>query len=221
MIGYTGFRGAGKTLNAVADLHQQFEWFPDSVFMTNTPLFFPPHSKTGQKPIVIRWGDIETIVGFFKFAMEYGDKMLVRKWFVFIDEASVILNARFWKDLDPAFGAFMFQSRHINVDIWFTTQHPSMVDGQLRKLVEIWREIKKIKILIFHTKWCRIREVALTPEGTEIEEFSRTSRYRVKKYHHMYRTTGADSIVGLSKNLERCSQGSLPPEIEKQLLKLI
>ncbi len=202
MIGYYGFRGAGKTLNAIADLYEQFIRNDKIFIISNTPLYFPPHPKTGNKLRWQRWYDLDELTAFFYYAMKHGDAILEQQTVILIDEASVVLNARFWKNIDPALGAFMFQSRHINVEMVFTTQHPSMVDANLRKITESWYHVEKLKLFgLISTRFSTIKEQELTPEGTVIDEHGTRHRLNVKKFWKMYRTDGTDSIVGLGRTL--------------------
>lgn len=204
MIGYWGYRGAGKTLNAVADLYERFNWDPNILILSNTPLFFPKHKKTGGELEWIRWWDMDEVVAYFQECMKYGDEVMKRPTYVLIDEASVTMNARFWKECDPAMLAFMFQSRHINVEIVFTTQHPSMVDANLRRITETWQHCEKMRFLgLFPTKWMSITEQELTPEGGIVEEHHTRRRFFVKRYWPMYRTDGVDSLVGVSRNVRK------------------
>lgn len=206
MQGWYGYRGAGKTLSVVAELWQQFQWNDELIVLSNTPLNLPKHPKSGKSLKWFFWKDIEDVVTFFNFAMEYGDKMMSRRWIVFIDEASVILNARFWKDTDPALAAFMFQSRHVNVEIFFTTQHPSMVEPNLRKITETWVKCEKLILLnLIPTPFIMRTDQELTPDGQVVQEYRHDLVLRVRKYWPMYNTTGKDSMVGLGRSLQLAS----------------
>jgi hypothetical protein len=203
MIGITGIRGAGKTREAVAELYEYFLLNDDCIFLTNTPLYFPPHPTSGKSAIVYRWRKIEELMAFCYFAMEWGDEVLNRKWFIFMDEASVQINARDWKNIDPALSAFMFQSRHVGVEIIFTTQNPAMVDSNFRRLVEVWKCVKKVKIGPFDTPFSVIIEKELDPSsGADREILSKRYRFFVRKYWKMYKTDGKDSVIGLEGRTE-------------------
>lgn len=202
MIGITGIRGAGKTREAVIELYEDFCAKDDCVFLTNTPLYFPPHPVSGKSAIVYRWRKIDELLAFCYFAMAFGDDVLKKKWFILMDEASVQINARDWANLPPDLAAFMFQSRHVGVEILFTTQDVAMVDKNFRALVETWKVCRKVKIGPFYTPFTVIREYMNAGGALGEEVGSRHRFFGLKKYHKMYKTDGLDSIIGIEGRQE-------------------
>jgi len=194
MIGYYGYRGSGKTLSLTAHLYKQFLKDPDICVITNTPFFFPPHKKTGQKLIQHLFFTVDELKEFFLFAVAEKDKVLSRMTYVIVDEASVALPSRFFAKIDPFMLPFMAESRKFNVEIIFTTQHPSRVDKILRELTETWFECTSVPFFRFIKR----EEQDLTPDGQLVKSHGIKWLFFPKKYHIMYDTT---HIVGMDPAL--------------------
>jgi len=204
MIGYYGYRGSGKTLSMIQNLWREFKRDPDICVITNTPLFFPPHPKTGQTLLQHLFYTVDELQEFFLFAVSEKDRLLSRMTFVVIDEASVAMPSRFFSKIDPFVLPFLAESRKMNVEIFFTTQHPSRVDVILRELTETWYQCSPV---IGFLPWIRREEQDLSPNGEIVQSFKVDFLIFVKKYWPMYDTTW---IVGINPAL-------LPPKTERQL----
>jgi len=203
MIGYYGYRGSGKTLSLVANLWREFVRDPDICVITNTPLTFPPHPKTGQVLLQHLFYTVDELQEFFLFAVAEKDRILTRMTFVIVDEASVAMPSRFFSKIDPFVLPFLAESRKMNVEIFFTTQHPSRVDVVLRELTETWFQCSPV---IGFLPWIRREEQDLSPNGEILNSYKVDFLLRVKKYWPMYDTHW---IVGINPAL-------LPKKTEQQ-----
>jgi len=203
MIGYYGYRGSGKTLSLTAHLWDEFRRDPDICVITNTPFSFPPHPKTGQSLLQHLFFTVDELEEFFLFAVSEKDKVLSRMTFVVIDEASVAMPSRFFSKIDPFILPFLAESRKFNVEIIFTTQHPSRVDLILRELTETWFHCQRVSFLGLIKK----EEQDLSPSGQVIATHGQSWIIFRKKYFSMYDTTW---IVGINPSL-------LPPKTKAQM----
>lgn len=202
MIGYYGYRGSGKTLNLVAEVFGQFKRNPDLVVLTNTPLFFPSHPKTGQILNQYHYSSIGELEEFFLFCLsENKDYILSKEAIVIIDEANLAIPSRLFSKLPPFFLSFMAESRKLNVEIMFTTQHPLRVDLILRELCETWYNCDRIPLFGF----LRRVEQELSPKATPVASMGTKFILRPSLYYSMYDTY---HIVGMDASL-------LPPKDSK------
>lgn len=203
MVGYYGYRGSGKTLNLVADIYKVFIKNPDIIVITNTPLFFPPHPKTQTNLKQYQWTTIEELRHFFEFAMSEGNLVLNKPTIVIIDEANLVLPSRLFSKLPAFFLTFLAESRKLNTEIYFTTQHPARVERILKELTETWIHCQKIPFF----GWTKKIEEELSPDGDLIEEFGVSLRFFHKKYYSMYNT---HHIIGVREDLKN----SLPAQVK-------
>lgn len=133
-----GFRGSGKTLSIVSDVEKEFHRTVRAgmqfVLITNTPLFLEPYK--GQEMRQFLYNDIECISHFFSYCMSEPWVTNGCNTVVLIDEANIMLPARYWQNTPKEFAPFLQQSRHFSVDFWYTTQSIKYVDINLLRVTD-------------------------------------------------------------------------------------
>lgn len=188
MIGYTGYRGEGKTLTCVHDIWGLWQRNPYLIVLTNTPLYFPNHKDTGEPLRQIFWRDIMELQNFFAFAMTHEDTILKNEFLVFIDEANLVMPSRLFAKLPEFMLSFMAQSRKFNTEIFFTTQHPQRVDKILRELTENWVQCKRVFPKLIPQLFSVNHEVILSNEGLPIENIASNIFWRPTRFYAYYDT---------------------------------
>jgi len=202
MIGYYGYRGSGKTLSLVAEVYSVFQKNPDLIVLTNTPFTFPPHKKTGKILSQYHYSSISELEEFFLFCLsENKEHILSKEAIVVIDEANLAIPSRLFSKLPPFFLSFMAESRKLNVEIMFTTQHPLRVDLILRELCETWYHCDRLPLFGI----LRRTEEELTPQATPIASMGSKYMLRPSVFFSYYDTY---HIVGMDPSL-------LPPKDQK------
>jgi len=134
MRGYHGFIGDGKTANMVRDVLRACNRRKKTLVVSNTPI------DLKRPENFYLWNDtseLEAIASYF-FAVGFSPRPII----VCIDEANLVMPSRFFKDLKSFMLPFLAESRKLNVEIWFTTQHPARPDVILRELTEEWIHCK-------------------------------------------------------------------------------
>ena len=134
MIAYTGFRGDGKSLSAVAQLHKDFR--KNSIFFTNTPLFFDKQRQKYNNNNIYFYRSLSILEEWYRFATFNRPLVMQYETIFFIDEAHLLLHAREFKNLSATMREFLAQSRKINCEIYITAQSIHKVDKELRTLIE-------------------------------------------------------------------------------------
>ena len=134
MIAYTGFRGDGKTLSAVAQLKKDFG--KNSIFFTNTPLYFDKLRLKHNNNNIYFYRSLSILEEWYRFAMFNREVVMQYETIFFIDEAHLLLHAREFKNLSSTMREFLAQSRKINCEIYITAQSIHKVDKELRTLIE-------------------------------------------------------------------------------------
>lgn len=127
----TGSPGAGKTAYVVAQLQEFVRANPARpVFVMGIPELLVPHELT---PPVEQWTcEVK--------ALE--DDSIVQTEFTFpegalvvIDEAQKVFRPRGVGSRVPGHVAAFETHRHVGIDFWLITQHPNLIDANIRKLV--------------------------------------------------------------------------------------
>jgi hypothetical protein len=138
MKSYIGYRGSGKTLNIVSEIEKEFHACVRKniqfVLVTNTPLFIEPYKGEDLRQFL--YNDIECISHFFSYCMSEPWVTNGCHTIVLIDEANIMLPARYWKNTPKDFSPFLQQSRHFSVDFWYTTQAIKYVDVNLLRVTD-------------------------------------------------------------------------------------
>jgi len=200
MRGYFGYRGQGKTMSLVSDIWSFWMEYPDLVLLSNTPMGFGNHPVTGKPMDFYLWNSVEELQDFFRFAVVSPDLVMRRFTVVVIDEANLVMPSRLFAKLDPFVLSFLAESRKLNCEIFFTTQHPLRPDKVLRELTEEWVECTRVPIL----GWIRQERMVLTSEGKPVESLGSSWLLRKSKYGAFYNTR---HIVGMDEALLPRFQG--------------
>lgn len=203
MIGYYGYRGAGKTLSLSYDLFDMFKKNPNLCVITNTPFFFPPHKDTGQIMLQYLWEDTKQLEPFvLNWLSSSTEVCRQRETVVVIDEANLVMPSRFFAKLEPWFLSFLAQSRKMNVEVIFTTQDTSRVDKVLRELCETWFLMEPLPLPFFH--FIRRTEQHISSEGTVLSEMGTSYIFRThplyKFYNTFYKVNVNSSLLPESEN---------------------
>lgn len=126
----SGAPGAGKTALAVSMLLAERERNPGRpVFVMGIPDLAIPHEPVGPVDTwtTIRQHPDDPAISYPEFT--FADGALV-----IIDEAQNAFRPRSQGSAVPAHVAAMERHRHKGIDFWLLTQHPTMIDAQIRKL---------------------------------------------------------------------------------------
>lgn len=156
----TGTPGAGKTAYAVMLLQQELQRQPRPVFVVGIPELKLDHERA---PKVEDWTLLESSEEDEtekEAAFTFPDGSLV-----IIDEAQKVYRPRPVGGKVPAHVAAFEKHRHKGLDFWLITQHPTLIDSNVRKLVG--------KHIHLRSQWSG-RTLYEWPEANEPE--SRTNR---------------------------------------------
>jgi len=183
MIGYYGFRGAGKTLSLVVDLYAIWKKDPSIIVISNTPMDFGIHPKTKTRLNFFLYNKIDELSGFMGFCISERERIIDKMTYVVIDETGVVLPSRFFQKIPQFMLAFLMESRKINVEILFTVQHPTKTDKVLRELTEFWRYCSRTPLL----GWIKQTEEELDPAScTVVKEYRKRFVFFPRKYYKFY-----------------------------------
>ena len=185
---YFGFRGSGKTLNAVIDVHKMWRKNPNLLIVSNYCDLADKwglHPKTKTPPIVYPFITPDDLEPFFSFCYNHQDLVLKHHSVLFIDECNMVFSSRFFKDTPKYVLDFLAQSRHFNCDCVFTTQHPCRVDKVLRELSEDWLHCSTYLWGLITL----IKKYPINLDGTPIQdEFSRRVTLWPRRGYKLYDT---------------------------------
>lgn len=126
----TGTPGAGKTAYAVMMLQLELQKSPRPVFVVGIPDLKLPHERA---PKVEEWTLLESSEEDEtekEAAFTFPDGALV-----IIDEAQKLYRPRPVGGKVPPHVAAFEKHRHKGLDFWLITQHPTLIDSNVRKLV--------------------------------------------------------------------------------------
>ncbi|MEA3305158.1 MAG: zonular occludens toxin domain-containing protein [Patescibacteria group bacterium] len=127
----------------------------------------------------------------FQLAMTYPEEFLQKQTIIFIDEASIAMPSVMWKDAPEFVRLLLAESRKLNIDIIYTTQHPARVYNILRELTETWVKCVNLWNLVILQK-----EQFISPSVTQIEEISSSTLIYPRRFYGIYNT---HYIVGMEK----------------------
>lgn len=149
MVAYCGHFGKGKTLSAVYDITTSYNRYNDKrwyngdkwvknqvIVISNVVLTIPYIPLTNASQITSYMQSLKDI-----------DDNIYRCIYIFIDEASVVLNSRSYKDnINPLLLNSLLTCRHYNTSFYYTSQKFKLVDALLRSVTQkvnlcnkIWR----------------------------------------------------------------------------------
>lgn len=174
----TGTPGAGKTLLAVSMLLEEKGERP--LFISGIPELKIDHQPT---PPLEEWTrDVPTPE----------DEKITRPIFNFpansiivVDEAQNVYRPRPVGSKVPPFVAAFETHRHTGVDFWLITQHPGLLDANVRKLVGRHIHIRNTALGRYLYEWPECGE----PESKSSREISASRRYTLpKKVFGLYKS---------------------------------
>ena len=174
----TGTPGAGKTLLAVAMLLEEQGGRP--LFISGIPELKIDHQST---PPVEEWTREEPTPE---------DPTIKRPVFNFplnsiivIDEAQNVYRPRGVGSKVPPHVAAFETHRHTGVDFWLITQHPGLLDANIRKLVGRHIHIRSTALGRYLYEWPECGD----PESKSSRDISASRRYKLpKKVFGMYKS---------------------------------
>ena len=157
---FTGTPGSGKSLDVARVIKNKLR--------VKQPVIcnFPINKKFVKNPdyFYFKGNDDLTVEYLVRFARNYFDGKRVKESSItlVIDECQMLFNAREWNKSGRAVWNKFFQvHRHFGFDIVLVTQFDSMLDKQLRALVEY--EIVHRKVSNYGIKGCFIRLLMFAP----------------------------------------------------------
>jgi len=175
MRGYYGWRGSGKTLSAIRDILKTLKKQPSALVFSNTPIKIPNQNH------FYLWETMDELKFLFSVLLTMPYNRLI---IVFIDEANLVISSRDWSSLPPFFRSFLAESRKLNVEIMFTTQHPRRVELILRELTEEWYNCSMFWFNLFISR----RSEVLDSQGTPIDSFGRSFVFFPRRFYDFYDT---------------------------------
>ncbi|PID70320.1 hypothetical protein CSB37_02960 [bacterium DOLZORAL124_38_8] len=202
MIGYAGYFGSGKTLNMTKDLYDAHK--QGAFVITNYTTTFSNLIVQSQMDIIHL---LEEILALRQNGKILGDLLPdsaqdYKKIYLAIDEAGIYFNARNWKEWRefPHIMDFLLQCRKLDVEIFYTVQHPTFVDANFRRVTTDWCVFSKIPIIPFTRKEIMI----IPPDNPNYSvadiQFKRWIWGGKSKVWNMYDTT--ELCMKISKNLD-------------------
>jgi len=195
----TGTPGAGKTALAVSMLMEEAGARP--IFVSGIPELKIDHQQT---PPVEEW-TVETPTP--------EDPNYTRPTFTFppnsiivIDEAQNVYRPRAATSKVPPYVAAFETHRHTGVDFWLITQHPGLIDGNVRKLVGRHVHIRNTPLGRYLFEWPEAQD----PESSSARQIAARRKYKLPKrafdqyksaslhVKHRFRIPGAVYLLGAS-----------------------
>lgn len=174
----TGTPGAGKTALAVAMLLEEKGQRP--VFISGIPELKLDHQ---QVPPVEDWTvEVPTPEdpNFKKPQFTFPPQSII-----VIDEAQNIYRPRAASSKVPPYVAAFETHRHTGVDFWLITQHPGLLDSNIRKLIGRHVHIRNTPLGRYLYEWPECGE----PESKTSRQLSASRRYKLpKKVFGLYKS---------------------------------
>jgi zona occludens toxin len=162
----TGLPGSGKTAQVVKLLMKE-EGRP--VFVMGIPELTLPHEAA---PPIEEWterrqSEEDASIELPYFTFPEGSLLVV-------DEAQRIYRPRSAGSKVPDIVAALETHRHTGIDIWLVTQHPGLIDANIRKLITRHFHIHVTPFGRFLLEWAGIGE----PDNKASRELARRDRYK-------------------------------------------
>lgn len=162
----TGIPGSGKTALTVREL-LKLEGRP--IFCMGIPELSIPHEPA---PPIEEWTEIRT---------SPEDETVKLAYFTFpentvlvVDEAQRIYRPRSAGSKVPDIVAALETHRHTGIDIWLITQHPGLIDANIRKLISRHLHIHVTPFGRYLLEWAGIGE----PDNKTSRELARRDKYK-------------------------------------------
>lgn len=186
----TGTPGAGKTAWAVKQLCEVKD---RPVFVMGIRDLKLPHEPV---PPVDEWTEMRPIPE---------DPKVLQPWFRFpanslivIDEAQNVYRPRPVGSKVPDIVAALETHRHTGIDIWLITQHPNLIDTNVRRLIRRHVHVRVTPFGRFKHEWSELGD----PDSKLSRDLSRTDRYKLpKEVYSLYRSAEAHTVVHARKPL--------------------
>jgi zona occludens toxin len=182
----TGTPGAGKTALALSMLLQEGENRP--LFVSGVKNLAIAHEPL---PEVDKWThsiDAPEVPGGKKVVFDLPPQAVM-----FVDEAQDVYRPRAASSKVPAYVAALETHRHVGADIWLVTQHPNLLDANVRKLVTRHIHIKRT---IAGRKLFEWTDEVGDVESRASRELSARRRYKPpKKVFNLYTSATAHTKV--------------------------
>lgn len=168
----TGTPGTGKTAYAVAKLVEEIERKPRPVVVMGIPELQIPHEVA---PPVDAW--TRKVASAEDAALMEAEFTFPEGALIIIDEAQKVFRPRAAGSKVPDHVAAFEKHRHRGLDFWLITQHPNLLDGNVRRLVG--------KHIALRAHWAG-RELlewseASDPESRSARAVAVRQRYRLPK----------------------------------------
>lgn len=174
----TGTPGAGKTALAVAMLLEEKGTRP--LFISGIPELKIDHQ---QVPPVDEWTEevpTPEDPNFKKPQFTFPPQSII-----VVDEAQNIYRPRAVSSKVPPYVAAFETHRHTGVDFWLITQHPGLLDSNIRKLVGRHVHIRNTPLGRYLYEWPECGE----PESKTSRQLSASRRYKLpKKVFGLYKS---------------------------------
>ena len=150
MIGFAGYFGSGKTLNMTKELKKASE--QGAFIITNYNTTFSNLVLSTQEEIINCFREILALRQNKKFIgdlLHAKNKNLYKDIFIGLDEAGIYFNSREYREWNkfPDVMDFLLQCRKLQVEIYYTVQHPALVDINFRRVTTLWNVFKKIPVI--------------------------------------------------------------------------
>lgn len=156
MVAYCGHFGKGKTLSAVYDITTSFNrynekmWYNGSEWVTNQVIII---SNVVLTVPYIPLTNASQITSYMQSLKDIDDNVY-RCIYIFIDEASVVLNSRSYKDnINPLLLNSLLTCRHYNTSFFYTSQKFKLVDALLRSVTQKVNQCNKFWRLSFYKSY--------------------------------------------------------------------
>jgi hypothetical protein len=186
MIAFCGYPGTGKTINMTHFLKKQ--WDRGAVVVTNYECKFADYVAPDFREFI---QFLETL---YSIAVEKNAPVFSVPCYIGLDEASVMLNARNFKNFPEVLIDFIPQMRKVGVNICYTTQSPYYTDVNLRRLTDEWR---------WHWKffpswsWGWTHRYRLNPENPDHHAVGSMGNERITRFPRIWTNWTLSSIAQL------------------------
>lgn len=162
----TGVPGSGKTALVVREL---LKLEGRQIFQMGIPDFSLPHEVA---PPIEQWTELrpspeDSSIRLPYFTFPEGSILVV-------DEAQRIYRPRAAGSKVPDIVAALETHRHTGIDIWLITQHPGLIDANIRKLISRHWHIHVTPFGRFLLEWAGIGE----PDNKSSRELARRDKYK-------------------------------------------
>ena len=221
MVAYCGHFGKGKTLSAVYDITTAYnrynnkKWFDGSKWLTNNVIII---SNVVLSVPYIPLTNACQITSYMQSLKDIDDDVY-RCIYIFIDEASVVLNSRSYKDnINPLLLNSLLTCRHYNTSFFYTSQKFKLVDALLRSVTQRVNQCNKYWRLACYKSY-DADEVETAQKITDLKPLTKSPFFCTNKVYNYYdtlatvdnldKTFSSADLLSTEEILERLS----PPSV--------